>query len=387
MPKFTRAEFDQRLERARRAMTEHRLDGIMVTSEPNIEYLSGFTSQFPWSSPSRPWYFVLPREGEATAVIPTVGIANWRATSWCPNIESWISPRPEDEGLDLLAGAVAKIPRRFGRFGVELGPETRLGMPVADLLSLRDAIAPSEMTDCSGVMRELRIIKSPAEVARIRQICQIACDAFDVLPKLARPGDTEKDVVRKFQSELLLRGADKTPYTAIGSGPGGYSSIIMGPTTRKLRKGDVFLIDTGSRYEGYFCDFNRNVAIGRPSDAARRVHELLWRATEAGIKAARPGNSAADLYRAQASVIQAGGIEPFANGRFGHGVGKVMTEPPSNKLEDTTVLKPGMVLTIEPVATYGRGQMHVHEENLVVTEDKPVLLSRRAPKEMPVARL
>ena len=161
----------------------------------------------------------------------------------------------------------------------------------------------------------------------------------------------------------------------------------MGPTTRKLRKGDVFLIDTGSRYEGYFCDFNRNVAIGRPSDAARRVHELLWRATEAGIKAARPGNSAADLYRAQASVIQAGGIEPFANGRFGHGVGKVMTEPPSNKLEDTTVLKPGMVLTIEPVATYGRGQMHVHEENLVVTEDKPILLSRRAPKEMPVARL
>jgi Xaa-Pro dipeptidase len=387
IPRFTGAEFTRRVERARRLMTAEKLDGIMVTSEPNLEYLSGFTTQFAWSSPTRPWYFVLPRAGDAVGIIPEIGETNWRGTSWCKSVLTWPSPVPENEGLDLVAGVIKRIRRRYGRFGVELGPETRLGMAPGDLLRLGEAIRPFEMADCVPVMRELRLIKSKAEIARIAHICTIACDAFDALPGLLALGDSEKEICRKFAADLLLRGADKVPYTSIGTGRGGYSSIIMGPTDRKLREGDILLIDTGAKYAGYYCDFDRNIAIGPPPKTARRVHEALWWATEAGIAAAVPGGTAADVFRAQASVLEAYGL-PIGNvGRFGHGLGKVMTEFPSNKPIDRTLLRPGMVLTIEPSAAYGSNKILVHEENLVVTDDKPHLLTRRAPREMVVAHL
>ncbi|MGH6954559.1 MAG: aminopeptidase P family N-terminal domain-containing protein, partial [Alphaproteobacteria bacterium] len=189
VPGFTRAEFENRVERARALMTEHRLDGIMVTSEPNLEYLSGFMSQFPWASPSRPWYFVLPREGDAVGVIPEVGETNWLATSWCKKLVTWPSPTPENEGIDLVAKAIGGIKRAYGRFGVELGAESRLGMAPGDLMRVADAIRPFELADCVPVTRELRFIKSKAEIAHIRHVCQLACDAFDNLPKLARLGD------------------------------------------------------------------------------------------------------------------------------------------------------------------------------------------------------
>jgi Xaa-Pro aminopeptidase len=383
-PKFTRKEFEYRVERARVLMTREKLDALLVTAEANVEYLSGFITQFAWNTPTRPWYFVLERTGKAVAVIPEIGLSNWRATSWVEDVRTWPSPRPENEGLDILRDVLRGTRRRFGRIGVELGAESRLGMPVADLLRFKRMLRQCSVVDGFGVLRELRLVKSPAEVAQIRHICQVVSDAFEALPALVSCGDTEADLVRKFQADILLRGADKTPYTAIGSGTGGYTSIIMGPTKRKFREGDIFLIDTGSRYNGYFCDFDRNYSIGSPSDKARRIHDVLYQATEAGIEAARPGNTAAEVFEAQARVLTAAGVEVGNVGRFGHGLGKVLTEPPSNKPGDKTPLVPGVVLTIEPSAMYGQGKIHVHEENLVVTEAGAKLLTRRAPPDMPV---
>lgn len=382
--KFTRSEFERRVERACELMTRDKLDGILVTSETNIEYLSGFTTQFAWNTPTRPWYFLLRRNGRGVAVIPEIGLSNWQSTSWVDEVLTWPSPRPENEGLDLLCKVVAQTRRRFGRIGVEMGAESRLGMPAGDFLRLKRMIRPARMADGSPLLSELRLIKSKAEIARIRHICKIAADTFDALPGFLQIGETEKNLVRKFQSDILLRGADKTPYTAIGSGRGGYTSIIAGPTDRRLQSGDIFLIDTGSRYGGYFCDFDRNYAIGKVGDSARRIHDLLYRATDAGIDAARSGNTAADVFTAQAKVLSDAGIELGNVGRFGHGLGKTLTEPPSNKPGDHTPLKPGVVLTIEPSAMFGRGKILVHEENLVVTTDGAELLSRRAPREMVV---
>ena len=112
------------------------------------------------------------------------------------------------------------------------------------------------------------------------------------------------------------------------------------------------------------------------------MHDILYRATDAGITAAHPGNTAADVFAAQAKVLTDAGIALGNVGRFGHGLGKALTEPPSNMPGDDTRLEPGVVLTIEPSAMYGRGKILVHEENIVITTDGADLLSRRAPREM-----
>ncbi len=385
VPHFTRAEFEHRVERARALMTEHRLDGIVVCSEPNLEYLSGFRIEFAWNTPTRPWYFVLPRDGEATAVIPEIGRSTWLATSWCDNVETWPSPRPEDEGVGLLKAAVKRAKKQFGRIGFETGNETRLGTTVDDLRQIEAAIRPFETGDAVSVMRGLRLVKSKAEVAYLRRVCGIASDAFDDLPGFVAVGDTEREICRKFRVSQLQHGADLVPFLAIGVGRGGYHSVITGATERRLAAGDILNIDTGAKYGGYMSDFNRNFAIGRPPGAqAARLHDILWRATEAGIAAAVPGNTAEDLYRAQAKVLEDSGIQLGNVGRLGHGLGKTLTEYPSHKPGDRTVLGPGFVVTIEPSAMFGAGKVLVHEEDLVVTESGPVLLSRRAPREMPV---
>ena len=144
-------------------------------------------------------------------------------------------------------------------------------------------------------------------------------------------------------------------------------------------------IDSGLTFDAYFCDFDRNFAFGHIDDDARRAHDAVWHATQAGIDAARPGITAEDLWLAQNRVLQAAGARAGNDvGRSGHGLGMHLTEPPSNMRGDKTELKAGMVMTIEPGLEYAPGKNIVHEENLVITEDGCELLTRRAPIEMPV---
>lgn len=363
-------------------MTAARLDALLVASEANLPYLSGLESQIAWISPSRPWHLIVPVEGEPVAVIPASGLREWRESAWVTEIRTWRSPNPENEGLDLLAAEVKRVARRFRRIGVELGQEARLAMAPGDLMRLLDMIRPVKTEDGQPIMRQLRFVKSKAEIARLRHIGGIVSDAFKGLPRLFRPGMQDADLLRALQADILLRGADKTPYMVIGSGRGGYDSTSLGPTGRKLVMGDVFQIDTGSRYGGYFCDFCRNYAVGKPPAPVQRAYDALWRATQAGIEAAMPGRTAADLFHAQARVIEGAGLQVRDAGRMGHGLGRNITEPPSNKPDDHTVLVPGATVTIEPMCTFGRGKLMVHEENLVVTDTGPLLLSKRAPKEI-----
>jgi Xaa-Pro aminopeptidase len=379
---FARGEFEDRAERARRFMAEAKLDALFVASEPQVRYFTGFDSQF-WASPTRPWFVVVPREGQLIAVIPEIGVPGMAAT-WVEDIRTWPAPRPEDDGVSLLAQALGEVPRRFGRIGAELGPETVLRMPINDFFRVRDAIAPLEFADATPVLRQLRGVKSLAEVAKIRHVCQLVSTAFEALPEKLTLGDTERQACRKMRVEVLERGADASPYMMGASGPGGYDNIIMGPRERVLGTGDILIIDTGTTFDGYFCDFDRNFAFGRPSDAARRAHEVVYRATEAGIAAARPGATTNDLWHAMTAVLEAGGSAGNNVGRLGHGLGLQLTEWPSNRPGDDTPLVPGMVLTIEPGMEFAPGRMMVHEENIVVAEQGCELLTRRAPPEMPV---
>jgi Xaa-Pro dipeptidase len=381
-PKFTAAEFEHRIERTRKVMTDQKLDGLLVTSEFNYRYLTGFTSQF-WRSPTRPWYFVLPREGEPLVIIPDQGVENMERTSWVKQMRTWPSPRPENEGIDLVVDALRNCKGRFGRIGAEIGKESRIGITVADFLRIRDGISPLTIADCEGVVRQVRMVKSPAEVARIRHVCQIVCDGYDALAKNVRRGDTEADIIRKLHVDLISRGAHKSPYLIGVTGPGGYPDAIMGPTDRVVEPGDVLIIDTGTTYDGYYCDFNRNWAFGTATDAAKRAYKLCYAATEAGMAALRPGARASDLYRAQAKILEDSAIG-FVGTRMGHGLGVQLTETPSNMLGDDTILEAGMVMTIEPGLFYGPRQLMLHEENLVVTEHGAELLTRRATEELQV---
>ena len=387
---FSKAEHEGRWERGRRLMRAAELDALLLTSEANFRYVTGFHSQT-WQSPTRPRYVVLPLDGAPVAVVPQSNLQGMRAADVVGDVRTWPAPRPEDDGVTLVAEALKACARRFGAIGAELGPESRLGMPAGDFLRLVDMVAPVAVKDGSAVMRALRMVKSPAEVARIGRIAGIVSDAFEALPARLAAGETERQVARALQADIILRGAEKTPYVVLESGPGGYGRTNMGPTDRALEPGDLLFIDTGSTYDGYWCDYDRHFAIGRPWESAARAHDVVYRATDAGLAAVRPGARASDLWRAMAGVLAEAGDAGSVVGRMGHGLGLNITEPPSLTEHDHTVLAPGMVVTIEPSMSYRAAELPdaparlmVHEENVLVTEDGSKLLSRRAPREIPV---
>ena len=380
---FAKEEFEQRLIRAQKIMKSYKLDGLLLTSPQNIRYFTGYDSQF-WESPTRPWFVVVPSSGKPIGIVPEIGESEFKKT-WLDDIKSWPSPRPDDEGISLVKSTLDDLQKIYGQIGAEFGKEMAIRMPVRDLLKLKEIIK-TNIVDGSDAIWDMRMIKTNNEIERIKFICSIASDAYNNLPAKLAIGDTERAAVNKLKIDILNRGADNVPFMPGISGPGGVSQIVCGPSDRILENGDILFIDTGSTFDGYFCDFDRNFAFGSVSSDVERVNEVLWQATEAGIKAAVPGATTLDVFNAMNKIIEDGGAIGNNVGRLGHGLGLQLTEPPSHRPEEKTIIKENMVLTIEPGMEYEKDKMLVHEENIVIHKDSAELITKRAPREIPIIK-
>ena len=377
---FPEAEFRQRTGRLQDAMSAAGQGALVLTTPADIFYLTGFLTRF-WESPARPWFVVVPARGDPVAVIPAIG-AELMQRTWLRNIRSWEAPDPVDDGVSLLADTLSGLVPKAASIGVPMGLETHLRMPLADYARVVDKLAPRRFVDATATVQRVREIKSEAEIDKIRATCGVADRAFSRVCEFAQTGRALDRVFRDFQVALLQEGADWVSYVAGGAGPGGYGDVISPADGRPLASGDVLMLDTGAVRDGYFCDFDRNFAIGPPDGAARRAHAALFAATEAALSALRPGMTAAELHAILAAALRAGGATPLG-GRLGHGLGITLTEWPSLTPKDHTPLREGMVLTLEPGVEIAPGRIMVHEENIVLRANGPELLSTRTPPDLP----
>lgn len=379
---FTQSEFERRTEKAQAIMARLGLGALLLTTEPEVRYFTGFDTIF-WLSPTRPWFVVIPAKGAPIAVIPEIGAPSMSLT-WISDVRTWLAPQPEDDGISLLANTLREVMPQGGVLGVPMGYETHVRMPAADFMALQAKLDGISLADGTDVVRSLRMVKSEAEIAKIARICSIASSAFEDLPTYIKTGDTERQAFAKFKIDLLQKGADDVPYLVGSSGPGGFEDVINRPSDRIIADGDMLLLDTGALYDGYSCDFDRNYAFGHATDAAKSAYDLAWRATEAGLQAARPGITTTELWAAMAKVLEDGDCGGHQIGRMGHGLGMQVTEWPSNMPGDNTLIEAGMVLTLEPGLAFGDGKMMLHEENIVIREDGAELLTRRAAPALPI---
>jgi Xaa-Pro aminopeptidase len=292
------------------------------------------------------------------------------------DIRTWSSPDPIDDGVSLLADVLTK----YSKVGLPMGEEASLRVPLRDFYAVQDK-SGVEFVDCSELVKAIRIVKSEADIAILRRICGFASNAFDRAGDLFFEGQALNEAFRAFKIALLQEGAEDVPYLVGAAGQGGYGDVISPPGATPLAKGDVLMLDTGSTLQGYFCDFDRNFAIGSADDAAKQAYQTLWNATEAGMETARPGATFSNLFTSMHTILGGGSSDV---GRYGHGLGIQLTEYPSIASFDQTVLQAGLVITLEPSMAISEGKMMVHEENILITEDAPVLLTKRAAPELPV---
>ncbi|TCK99260.1 Xaa-Pro aminopeptidase [Shimia isoporae] len=377
---FSESEFEARCARAQSRMADAGLSALLLTTEPEVRYFTGYLTRF-WESPTRPWFLILPISGKPIAVIPSIGAALMGQT-WIDDIRTWTAPDLRDDGVSLLADTLCEVAPEGARIGVPDGHETLLRMPLADFQRVRDGIGQRKICGDGGILRALRMVKSDAEIAKIETACAIAGRAFARVPEIAAEGKPLEQIYRRFQMLCLEEGGDWVSYLAGGAEQGGYGDVISPATDAPLTRGDVLMLDTGVVWDGYFSDYDRNWAVGSVSEDVLSAFGKLIDASDAAFELAKPGVTAAELFHVMNDVVAAGTGGTDA-GRLGHGLGMSLTEWPSLIPTDHTVLETGMVLTLEPGISVGN-KILVHEENIAITETGARFLSPRIGRELPV---
>ena len=357
-------------------MAESGLDALLLTTEAEVRYYTGFLTRF-WESPTRPWFVVIPLSGAPVAVIPSIG-AHLMFQTWVSDIRTWQAPDYENDGVSILSDTLIEVTNASANIGLADQMESHLRMPLADFRRLQNLLGSRRIVGDATITRRLRQVKSEAEIAKIKSATSIADRAFDRVHEIAGAGVPLSQVFRDFQRVCLQEGADWVPYLAGGAGQGGYGDVISPATDAPLAQGDVLMLDTGLVWDGYFCDFDRNFSIGSPSTGVLDAHTKLIEATQAAFDCTRPGAAISDLFHAMNNVVNPGRNGSDA-GRLGHGLGMQLTEWPSIIPVDHTLLEPGMVLTLEPGITTNDGKIMVHEENIMVTETGAAWLSTPQP--------
>ena len=353
-----------RLPRLRERLADAGCDALLVSHLTNIRYLTGFTG-------SAAMLLVLP-DGAVFVTDGRYGDQS-REQLAANGVEARVEVSATEQDKRLAAAA-----RGLDRIGLESAHVTwsakrRYNTKVFD----GAAIVATE-----NLVEGLRVRKDDGEIARIEAACRIADDALaSVLPRL-KEEPTERDFGLELDFTMRRMGASDVSFeTIVGSGPNGAKPHAR-PTDRRIREGDLVVLDFGALLEGYHSDMTRTVSIGQPTDTQRRMDEVVRASQAAGVAAVRPGVTGADVDRVCRDVIaEAGWGDAFLHGT-GHGVGLDIHEDPRVATTATgTTLEPGHVVTVEPgVYLPEHGGVRI-EDTVVVTEDGCRPLTT-APKEL-----
>jgi Xaa-Pro aminopeptidase len=224
------------------------------------------------------------------------------------------------------------------------------------------------LSAAGGLVEQLRAVKEPDEIERIRTATAVADAAFEQLLTQGIAGRTERDVALSLEAAMREHGAQRASFDSIvAAGPHGALPHAQ-PRDVEIGRGELVVIDWGAEVAGYCSDCTRTIAAGEPSPRAREIYELVLSAQLAGLEAIRAGADGRAVDAAARSVIEAAGEgENFGHG-LGHGVGVEIHERPRLSTRSDDQLVRGNVVTVEP-GVYLAGELGVRIEDLVVVTE------------------
>ncbi len=251
------------------------------------------------------------------------------------------------------------------------------------LAAWKDRFPHIEWKQGSGLLTERRGSKSKEEVNKIRAAQEITDAVFAELCDWIEPGMTEREVGAEIVYRHLKRGAERMSFDPIvAAGPNGALPHAR-PSDRALQKGDMVVIDMGCFLNGYASDMTRTIAIGEPSDEARKVYQLVWEAQEAAIAAARSGITGTDIDAVAREIIEDAGYGDYFGHGLGHGVGLEVHEWPRLSYHVTHDLPDGAAVTVEP-GIYLPNKFGVRIEDIIILRPYGAENLTESPKELQV---
>jgi Xaa-Pro aminopeptidase len=357
-PERTRPDHAARRDRVRAALAAHDADRLLVTSPPNVRYLTGFAGSN--------GQVIIGADGAADRLVTDERYAA-RAASEAPGLEVVLTREPFTPALSGATDALA----------VEAD---HLTWAAAERLRVQAEEARLEVVATTGIVAALRATKDAHEVRWLERACAITTSALaELLTERAVVGATERELATWLERRFVDLGADGVAFPSIVAGGPNGAVPHHAPTDRPLDDGDLLTVDCGAEVAGYHADCTRTVAVGRGdvSGELTEVHDLVARAAAAGRAAAERGGAGeetepltgGDIDAAARAVIEDAGYgDAFVHGT-GHGVGLEVHEAPALARGSSSPVGVGTVLTVEPgLYLPGRGGVRI-EDTLVVTAD------------------
>ena len=366
-------EFGERLQRAQKLMSEPpspvgsqspatKYDALFLAPGTSLYYFTGIR----WGPSERLLGLVVPRADQPILVAPAFEEGRLREKLRFPiEVRVW----QEDESpTKLAAAALADRGIRSGRIGVE----EATAFTFFD--HLQNAAPAFEYTSADPVTIACRGRKSPHELELMRLACEATFDVFRAVFASLRVGMSQEEISHLVEAGFSKMGLHGSALVLLGA-----SAALPHGTLQpqKLKEGDVVLIDGGCTVEGYESDVTRTSIFGKPSEKISRAFEIVRKAQDAALDAARAGRLSGTVDDAARAVITAAGYGPdykFFTHRLGHGIGLDGHEHPYLVRGSKTVLEPGMTFSNEP-GIYVPGEFGVRcEDDMVITAEGPAQL-------------
>ncbi len=339
--------------RVRATLGDHGCDMLVVTSLPNVRWLTGFSGSAGMA--------VL--RGDDLVLVTDGRYGDQaRAEIAAANVDATVE-------VGLSQGAQVEIVGRLGAGCRCVGLEAAGVTWARQREFATQAFPDAEMVATAGIVERFRAVKDDGEVARLAEAARIADAALEsVRPRLA-DGVTEAEFALELDTTMRRLGASGPSFeTIVASGPASAMPHHR-PDQRRIVEGDLVVIDFGALVDGYHSDMTRTFVVGEPSATQRRLLDVVTSAQATGVRAVRAGVAARAIDSACREVIaEAGWAEEFVH-PTGHGVGLVIHEDPFLSRVATVDLEAGNVITVEPgVYLAGVGGVRV-EDSVLVTEN------------------
>jgi len=378
-------------------MEEGELEGLIATTLPNVLYLSGLWSIDLHLFPREAQVFAVihrDRPAEPLLVLPVSAVDQTLSayegvravvhygrfhreppqegveltSAECLVAARILERRPVASGVDALVAALREAGVGQARVGIdERGAQPEL---VEDL---RRQLPGLSLVPASRLLQRIRMVKTPEEVARLRQAATITESAIMAALAEVTEGVTELRVATAF-NRAIVEQSGRPFFTLIRFG----RNAVLGqlpPGSTPLRPGDSIWFDVGCIYEGYHSDLARMAVLGEPSSRLRDWYRAVLNGEEAGMLASKPGTPAAAVFDATVDAVKQGGIPHYRRHHVGHGIGLEVYDPPLLAPGRAERIEEGMVLNIEtPYYEFGWGALHV-EDPFLVTAEGPQLLT------------
>ena len=358
-----------RLTRARLALERGRLDALVVTHLPNITYLCGFT-------------------GSAGVLIIGTG-QDQRETVFFTDGRYTQQAHEEVKAsrIKILPGKSALV--AASEWLAQQASWRRIGVDAAHLtITERNLFAKplrgkARLVEAPAIVEQMRMIKDPGEVAKIRAACHLGAALFDRLLEVVRPGVPETEVAGELEFAARRLGAQQMAFsTIVASGP--RSALPHGRASQSALPFKGFVVcDFGVILAGYCSDMTRTLHLGNPPRQARRAYEAVREAQQAALDAVKPGATAGEVDRTARKLLQKLNLDIFFRHSTGHGVGLEIHEAPRIAAGQEETLRPGMVITIEP-GVYLPGKWGIRIEDTVVVTDLGCEILTPCPKDLVV---